>query len=132
MNNSWFFRDTNLQIYWQKISWSCSVPINKWGHQRWHHESGHMTFAGNNFWYATPYLKRYPWKSGPKQIWQKSENVWLYVLVMSRTRLRVNPHSTVAWMSRNSLLEAGAKWLSVRLRTKWFWVRVQLQSENVI
>ena len=21
-----------------------------------------------------------------------------------------------------------AKWLSVRLRTKWFWVRVQLQS----
>ena len=34
-----------------------------------------MTFAGNNFWYATPYLKRYPWKSGPKQIWQKSENV---------------------------------------------------------
>ena len=37
-------------------------------------------------------------------------------------------------MSRNSLLEAGAKsnclakWLSVRLRTKWFWVRVQLQS----
>ena len=46
-------------------------------------------------------------------------------------------------MSRNFLLEAGAnsegevtatglepslaKWLSVRLRTKWFWVRVQLQ-----
>ena len=63
---------------------------------------------------------------------------------MSRTRLRVNPHSIVASMSRNSLLEAGAKsegevtatglepslakWLSVRLRTKWFWVRVQLQS----
>ena len=34
---------------------------------------------------------------------------WLYVLVMLRTRLRVNPHSIVAWMSRNSLLEAGAK-----------------------
>ena len=31
------------------------------------------------------------------------------VLVMSRTRFRVNPHSIVAWMSRNSLLEAGAK-----------------------
>ena len=28
---------------------------------------------------------------------------------MSRTRFRVNPHSIVAWMSRNSLLEAGAK-----------------------
>ena len=23
-----------------------------------------------------------------------------------------------------------AKWLSVRLRTKWFWVRVQLQSHR--
>ena len=47
---------------------------------------------------------------------------------MSRTRLRVNPYSIVAWMSRNSLLEAGAKWLSVRLRTKWLWVRFQFQS----
>ena len=32
---------------------------------------------------------------------------WLYVLIMSRTHFRVNPHSIVAWMSRNSLLEAG-------------------------
>ena len=27
--------------------------------------------------------------------------IWLYVLVMSRTCFRVNPHSIVAWMSRN-------------------------------
>ena len=27
---------------------------------------------------------------------------------MSPTRFRVNPHSTVAWMLRNSLLETGA------------------------
>ena len=33
--------------------------------------------------------------------------IWLYVFIMSRTSLRVNPHSTVTWMSRNSLLEAG-------------------------
>ena len=33
---------------------------------------------------------------------------WLYVLIMSRTRFRVNPHSIVAWMSSNSLLETGA------------------------
>ena len=33
----------------------------------------------------------------------------LYVLVMSRTRFRVNPDSIVAGMSRKSLLEAGAK-----------------------
>ena len=38
----------------------------------------------------------------------------LYVLVMSRTRVRVNPHSSLA------------KWLGVRLRTKFFWFRVQL------
>ena len=31
----------------------------------------------------------------------------LYVFIMSRTSLRLNPHSTVAWISRNSLLEAG-------------------------
>ena len=34
--------------------------------------------------------------------------IWLYVFFMSRTSLRVNPHSTVAWMSRNSFLEEGA------------------------
>ena len=54
---------------------------------------------------------------------------WLYVLIMSRRRLRVNPHSIVAWMSRISFLEnrreiwslsdcndSLAKWLSVPLR----------------
>ena len=35
--------------------------------------------------------------------------IWLYILIMSRTRFRVNPHSIVAWISRNSLLETGAK-----------------------
>ena len=35
--------------------------------------------------------------------------IWLYVLLMWRTRLWVNPHSTVAWLLRNYLLEAGAK-----------------------
>ena len=34
--------------------------------------------------------------------------IWLNFFIMSRTSLRVNPNSTVAWMSRNSLLEAGA------------------------
>ena len=36
----------------------------------------------------------------------------LYAIIISRTRLRANLHSAVPWMSRNSLLEAGAnlKW----------------------
>ena len=33
----------------------------------------------------------------------------LYVLVMSRNRFRVNPHSIAAWMAKDSLLEAGRK-----------------------
>ena len=36
-------------------------------------------------------------------------SVWLYVPIMSRRRFRVNPHSIIAWMSRNPLLETGAK-----------------------
>ena len=35
--------------------------------------------------------------------------IWLYELIISRTRFKVNPHSIVAWMSGNYLLEAGAK-----------------------
>ena len=31
--------------------------------------------------------------------------IWLYVLIMSCTHFRVNPHTVAAWMSRNSLLE---------------------------
>ena len=33
----------------------------------------------------------------------------LYILIMSRTRFRVNPDSIFTWMSRNSLLKTGAK-----------------------
>ena len=42
-------------------------------------------------------------------IFYTTDVYWLYVLAMSRTRFRVNPHSIVAWMTRNSLLETGAK-----------------------
>ena len=40
--------------------------------------------------------------------WLDNENHWLSVLIMSRTRFRVNPHSIIAWISRNSLLKTGA------------------------
>ena len=35
--------------------------------------------------------------------------ICLYILVMSRMRLKVNPEFIIAWMSRNSLFEAGNK-----------------------
>ena len=37
-------------------------------------------------------------------------DIWQHVLVMSRMRCRVNPHSIVAWMSRNSQLKACCNW----------------------
>ena len=72
----------------------------------------------------------------------KKWNNEVYNCMFLSCHVRVNC-SIVAWMSRNSLLEVGVKsegevtttglkrtrkWLSVHLRTKWFWVRVQLQS----
>ena len=57
-------------------------------------------------------------------------NLWLYVLLMSRTRFRVIPPSAVAWMSRSSLLEAGAIESScnhLNLKFKW----LQLDSNPV-
>ena len=55
--------------------------------------------------------------------------IWLYVIIMSRTRFSVNLQSTVAWMSRDcwklaqSLSDCNgtqnlAKWLSVHLRIR--------------
>ena len=35
-------------------------------------------------------------------------SIWLYILIISRTRFRVNPHPIVAWMPKNSLLEINA------------------------
>ena len=36
-------------------------------------------------------------------------SIWLYVIIMSRMRFRVNPHSMVAWMLGNSMLKTSAK-----------------------
>ena len=48
--------------------------------------------------------------------------IWLYVIVMSRASFKVNLHSIVCQTDKM------AKWLSVRLQTKWLWVRIPLQS----
>ena len=55
--------------------------------------------------------------------------IWLYVIIMSRTRFWMNLQSTVAWMSRDCWKQAQslsdcngtqnlAKWLSVHLRIR--------------
>ena len=55
---------------------------------------------------------------------------------MSRMSFRVNSHSIVslnvkellAQRRRHSHLASLAKWFSVRLRTKWLWIRIMLLS----
>ena len=49
--------------------------------------------------------------------------LFLIVLVMTHTRFRVNPHSMVTWMSRNSLLEAEIWRLS---DCNWTWTQNHL------
>ena len=58
-----------------------------------------------------------PWK------YQKTKRFLLYVLVMSRTRFRVNPHSLVAWMSRNSLLETGGNRVRETIRNASLYIQ---------
>ena len=54
----------------------------------------------------------------------KSEGEVTATRLEPRTTQFLNEHSTI-WPNLASL----AKWLSVRLRTNWFWVRVQLQKQ---
>ena len=42
--------------------------------------------------------------------------IWRYVIIASPMRMRVNPHSVVAWMSRKCLLDAGANITVKRIR----------------
>ena len=81
----------------------------------------------------------------------------MYVIIMSHTSFRVNPHSTVCLnvkellarsrhhicglsdstmirihnhlvLNEHLTLASLVKWLSVRLQTKWFWVQIMLLS----
>ena len=36
-------------------------------------------------------------------------HIWLYVIIMTRTDFRLNPHSILAWMSRKFLLQRDTK-----------------------
>ena len=76
-----------------------------------------------------------------------NKQFWLCVLIMLHTRFRVNLHSVVPWLSRNSMLETETiltlewlqrdsnsqlailvKWLKVCLLTTWLWVWMPLYS----
>ena len=56
----------------------------------------------------------------------------LFAIIISRTRLRVNLHSAVAWMSRNSLLEAGANLKWQQRDSKWGWILYFCLKNNTL
>ena len=51
--------------------------------------------------------------------------------IRDMTRTYSQTHRTDKYSEHSPVIWPVAKWLSVRLQTKWFWVRVQLQSQNV-
>ena len=56
--------------------------------------------------------------------WVWRDSVWFYLTFEFVLKIRWNAKDLENAKDQASL----AKWLSVRLRTKWLWVRVQLQS----
>ena len=59
---------------------------------------------------------------------KSNENILIYDFAYKAPynveHLRIAFHKVKRYIKKHD----GTKWLSVRLRTKWFWVRVQLQS----
>ena len=78
------------------------------------------------FWYGTWFEQAVPWHSGNCRVWIHSQTrTWHDKNTQSNA-----PYREVLTAQLNHLANL-PKWLSVRLRTKWLWVRVPLQSLNL-
>ena len=78
------------------------------------------------FRYVTCFEQLDPWHSGNCRVWIHSQTrTWHDKNIQSNA-----PYRKVLTAQLNHLA-SWAKWLSVRLRTKWLWVRVPLQSFNL-
>ena len=76
-----------------------------------------------NFIYRTCFEQGVPWHSGNDIVWIHAETyMWHDMKIQSNALYRY-----VLTAQLNQLASL-AKWLSVCLRTKWFWVCVPLQS----
>ena len=76
-----------------------------------------------NFRYSACFEQGVLWHSGYYRVWIQSEmRAWHYKNIQSNT-----PYRQVLTTHVNYLVSL-AKWLSVRLRTKWLWVRMPLLS----
>ena len=80
-----------------------------WKNTRFHLNNRNSAFLNIQHKIATYHLKvlfKVEWKY--KLSICEKVNFWPYFLIMSRMCFRVNPHSIVTWLSRNSLLKIGA------------------------
>ena len=73
----------------------------------WNDSNDKFSLICNEDWYGRLYPKVFRLN---KFLITFRHNKTNCVIIMSRTRFRVNPHSVVAWMSRNPLLEAALYW----------------------
>ena len=86
--------------------------------------------------------------SGDKKLWSEFLRKWVWFYGHNERLTVCSCHVTYAFQNESTLYSclnvkellarsrceiwslSDCNWLSVRLRTKWFWVRVQLQSHN--
>ena len=79
-----------------------------------------------NFRFRACFVQGVPWHSNNYSVWIHSETrTWHDENIQSNA-----PYRKVLRKQLNYLASL-AKWLNVRLETKWVWVRVQLQSLNL-
>ena len=76
-----------------------------------------------NWWFHANFEQGFAWHS-------RNYGVWITYEVRTRhdKKIQSNPPYILVLRTKLNHLFSLAKWLSVRLRTKWLWVRVQLQS----
>ena len=79
-----------------------------------------------NFTLLACFEQRVPWHSGNYRVWTHSETRrWL-----DKNKQSIAPYKQVLRPQLNYLFGL-AKWFSVHLRAKWFWVQVQFQSPKL-
>ena len=76
--------------------------------------------------FRTCFEQLVPWYAGNYRVWIHSETGRWY-----EKNIQSNGPCRQVFGTQLNHLAGLAKWLSVRLRTKWFWVRIQLKSLNL-
>ena len=105
---------------------SCHIHISEWIHTLYLHKCQESSYSKQGRYLKFKWVERdsNPYQSGRKRrlnLFSEIDQIiepcceywyvrciWLYIIIMSRTYLRVNPHSIFARMSRDSLVKIGA------------------------